>query len=251
MADEGENADTKPTGEVDDAAKGGGGEGETAAAEDDVENNGLVICAIITIVILMVLAVFDSMTTHFFKRGCIALADWTMENAPASFIIFEVVIIVFIVCCLPYGPLSLLSGALFYQKYGSAGVIMAWIALFIGTFPSTLGAIERVQLPLTVFPAVFMNAPPQYLISLKTREKHRRQEKFLGFKYVWVMISLDLFSSSFQITGTFVAFSICFGLGRYYLRQTVEKQVNKKPSVRLPFFSKNNTFIIPCLLMRK
>jgi len=131
MADADENADAKPTEDVDDSGKSEGGDGE-AAAEDDVENNGLVICAIITIVILMVLAVFDSMTTHFFKRGCIALADWTMDNAPGSFLIFEVVIIIFIVCCLPYGPLSLLSGALFYQKYGSAGVIMAWIALFVG-----------------------------------------------------------------------------------------------------------------------
>jgi hypothetical protein len=127
MAAAKKKADAKP---AEESAVGGedGGEGDL----NDGDNNGLVICAIVTIVFLMVLAVFDSMTTHFFKRGCIALADWTMNNAPGSFIIFEVVIIVLIVCCLPYGPLSLLSGALFYQKYGTTGVIVAWVALFIG-----------------------------------------------------------------------------------------------------------------------
>lgn len=135
---------------------------EGEASDDDAGDSGLVICAIVTIVILMVLAVFDSMTTHYFKRGCIALAAWTMNNAPFSFVVFELVIIVLIVLCLPYGPLSLLSGALFYQKYGKGGIVAAWIALFAVTF---------------------------------------------------------------------VAFSICFGLGRYYLRETVEKQVNKKPSL--------------------
>jgi hypothetical protein len=130
MAAAKKKADAKP---AEESAVGGedGGEGDL----NDGDNNGLVICAIVTIVFLMVLAVFDSMTTHFFKRGCIALADWTMNNAPGSFIIFEVVIIVLIVCCLPYGPLSLLSGALFYQKYGTTGVIVAWVALFIGKPP--------------------------------------------------------------------------------------------------------------------
>ena len=108
--------------------------------DDDDEGSSKAMCICITVMILLlVAAAIDSFTTHYFKRMCAALAEWTMANAPGSFVVYEFIIFAFLICCLPYGPLGVLSGALFVQKYGSPnGIIIAGTALFITTL---LGAI--------------------------------------------------------------------------------------------------------------
>lgn len=100
--------------------------------EEHKSNRGMII-VICVMVGLIVLALIDSFTTKYFSKMCSALAKWTMEHAPASFIIYELIIMIFLVCCLPYGPLGVLSGALFVQKYGKHGIYMAGIALFLTT----------------------------------------------------------------------------------------------------------------------
>jgi len=112
-------------------------EGAKNDAEADKTGDKKMMCVIIVMVVLLVLATIDSFTTKFFKSMCAALALWTMQNAPGSFIAYELIIFLFLVFCLPYGPLGVLSGALFYQKYGAKGVVFAWLALF---FVTTVGA---------------------------------------------------------------------------------------------------------------
>jgi len=113
-------------------------EEEEKEKEGGEKGNCLFIVFIIVVIVVLILGAIDSMTTHFFKAGCLALAQWTMDNAPGSFIIFEIIILLLIVCCMPYGPLAVLSGALFYQKYGLVGVFFAWIALFLVTFVAAM-----------------------------------------------------------------------------------------------------------------
>jgi uncharacterized membrane protein YdjX (TVP38/TMEM64 family) len=108
---------------------------EEETEDDKKSSKALCICMIVMIG-LLVLALIDSFTTHYFKTMCTILADWTMENAPWSFIVFEFIIFCFLICCLPYGPLGVLSGALFYAKYGNNGIWIAALALF---FTTTLG----------------------------------------------------------------------------------------------------------------
>ena len=56
------------------------------------------------------------------------------DNAPGSFLVFYLVIDIFIICCLPYGPLSVLSGALMVQQYGHRnGILIGGFALFVCT----------------------------------------------------------------------------------------------------------------------
>jgi len=111
--------DKKPPAEVDEAEE----------AEVDSSSNKNFIIVIAVMVLLLVLATVDSFTTHYFKRMCNALAVWTMANAPMSFIAFEFIILIFLVLCLPYGPLGVLSGALFFQKYGKVGIFVAGVLL--------------------------------------------------------------------------------------------------------------------------
>mmetsp|Transcript_39459 Transcript_39459/g.79693 ORF Transcript_39459/g.79693 Transcript_39459/m.79693 type:complete len:281 (+) Transcript_39459:124-966(+) len=111
---------------------------ESAGVDDDEEDDGkgncMFIVFIVCIVALTILGIIDSLTTKYFKRMCVALAAWTMDKAPFSFIVFEFVIFVFVILCIPYGPLSVLSGALFYQKYKRAGIIIAFVSLVFVTF---------------------------------------------------------------------------------------------------------------------
>jgi uncharacterized membrane protein YdjX (TVP38/TMEM64 family) len=102
--------------------------------QDKAKGNCMFIAFIVFIIALTLLGIVDSLTTKYFKRMCVALAAWTMENAPFSFIAFELVIWLFVVLCIPYGPLSVLSGALFYQKYKRAGIVIAFLALLVVTF---------------------------------------------------------------------------------------------------------------------
>jgi hypothetical protein len=126
-------------------------DGKKPAAEGDEEeeksNRGFIIVVVI-MVLLLVLATVDSFTTNYFKRMCNALAVWTMANAPWSFLAFECIILVFLVCCLPYGPLGVLSGALFYQKYGTVGIFIA--GLLLCTF-TLLGAAISFHLARNKF----------------------------------------------------------------------------------------------------
>lgn len=101
--------------------------------EEPHKTNTTMIVVICVMVGLIVLATIDSFTTKYFSRMCSALAKWTMEHAPGSFVVYELIIMIFLVCCLPYGPLGVLSGALFVQKYGNKGIYMAGIALFLTT----------------------------------------------------------------------------------------------------------------------
>ena len=62
------------------------------------------------------------------------LRTFLSDNAPGSFLVFYLVIDIFIICCLPYGPLSVLSGALMVQQYGQKnGILIGGICLFICT----------------------------------------------------------------------------------------------------------------------
>ena len=119
----------------------GKGEYEKVAGDEGEDEEGsskMLMCAIIVMVALIVLAMIDSFTTHYFKRMCNALAVWTMDNAPWSFVVYEMIIFLFLIFCLPYGPLGVLSGALFVQKYGNKGIWIAGFALF---FTTLVGAI--------------------------------------------------------------------------------------------------------------
>mmetsp|Transcript_7202 Transcript_7202/g.16474 ORF Transcript_7202/g.16474 Transcript_7202/m.16474 type:complete len:397 (-) Transcript_7202:115-1305(-) len=111
---------------------------EGAASGSSEKGSCAFVVFIVLVLVVLILGAVDSFTTHFFKAGCLALAAWTMDNAPGSFVIFELIIALLIVCCLPYGPLAVLSGALFYQKYGGVGVVFAWAALFLVTFTAAL-----------------------------------------------------------------------------------------------------------------
>jgi len=101
--------------------------------EKEEEENQILCIAIVVMFTLFGLALLDSFTTHFMERASHALADWTMDNAPGSFLAFELIITVLIILCLPYGPLAVLSGALFTQKYGNHGIWIATVALFCST----------------------------------------------------------------------------------------------------------------------
>jgi uncharacterized membrane protein YdjX (TVP38/TMEM64 family) len=150
---------------------------EVKAAEEPEEekhSNKTMIIVICVMVGLIVLAMIDSFTTKYFSRMCAALAKWTMENAPASFVVYEFIIMIFLVCCLPYGPLGVLSGALFVEKYGNKGIYMAGIALFITT---TCGACicfvlarnnfkEAVQKQIDRTPKVFPSCSISSLLFL-------------------------------------------------------------------------------------
>lgn len=101
--------------------------------EENHKSSRSMIIAICVMIALILLATIDSFTTKYFQRLCTALANWTMNNAPYSFLVYELVIMIFLVCCLPYGPLGVLSGALFVQKYGKHGIYIAGFALFTTT----------------------------------------------------------------------------------------------------------------------
>jgi uncharacterized membrane protein YdjX (TVP38/TMEM64 family) len=114
--------------------KGDPSEVKDGQADEDEEKDSRAMCCVLTVMVgLLLLATVDSFTTHYFKTMCAALAAWTMDNAPGSFVVYEFVIFAFLCCCLPYGPLGVLSGALFYQKYGTAGIFIAGVALFATT----------------------------------------------------------------------------------------------------------------------
>lgn len=102
--------------------------------DDDDKGNGMFICVIVVMVVLILAGAIDSLTTKYFHTACLSLAAWTMDNAPWSFILFELIIFLFVVFCIPYGPLSVLSGALFYQKYKKNGILIAFFCLFVVTF---------------------------------------------------------------------------------------------------------------------
>jgi uncharacterized membrane protein YdjX (TVP38/TMEM64 family) len=102
--------------------------------DEGEEKESRTMCIVIVVMVaLLLLATLDSFTTRYFKSLCAALAAWTMQNAPGSFVVYELVIFAFLCCCLPYGPLGVLSGALFYQKYGTFGIFLAGTALFLTT----------------------------------------------------------------------------------------------------------------------
>jgi uncharacterized membrane protein YdjX (TVP38/TMEM64 family) len=98
--------------------------------EEERMSSQMLCCAVTAILVMLLLGIIDSFTTKYLQTWCERLADWTLVNAPGSFVIFELVIFCFIVLCLPYGLLAVLSGALFYQKYGGNGILLAGFALF-------------------------------------------------------------------------------------------------------------------------
>jgi uncharacterized membrane protein YdjX (TVP38/TMEM64 family)/Ca2+-binding EF-hand superfamily protein len=106
---------------------------EVEGEEDANENKKmvLVMCVMGTIVLL---AIIDGFTTKLGEKMAHALGNWTLDNAPGSFFLYEFIIMVLVICCLPYGPLAVLSGALFTQKYGEPdGIFIAGFALFVST----------------------------------------------------------------------------------------------------------------------
>jgi hypothetical protein len=69
-------------------------------AEPEVaeEEDRKLIFAIIIMLAVVLIAIVDSLTTHFGERFSIALADWTLEHAPGSFILFHLIIMALIIC---------------------------------------------------------------------------------------------------------------------------------------------------------
>lgn len=126
-----------------DRANEAGEEEEDGEFEDDVsepeseaeqKEGSSLMCFIIIIVVFFILGLIDSFTTKYAKRGSLAFAKWTVENAPLSFLLYCFLIIVLVCACLPYGPLSLLMGAIFTQLYGFQwGITLGVIVLFITT----------------------------------------------------------------------------------------------------------------------
>mmetsp|Transcript_36486 Transcript_36486/g.81834 ORF Transcript_36486/g.81834 Transcript_36486/m.81834 type:complete len:471 (-) Transcript_36486:124-1536(-) len=113
---------------------------DSLAADDDDQDaqdqksKAQLLCLIIVIVAFFVLGIIDSFTTKFVKRGSIAFAMWTIEYAPWSFIVYCSIIGILIIGCLPYGPLSLLMGAVCTSLYGFAwGVTIGFLMLFTTT----------------------------------------------------------------------------------------------------------------------
>lgn len=141
---------------------------DEADDDDDEKGNGMFMCFLITIIVLFLAGVVDSLTTKFFHKGCVAFAAWTMDNAPWSFVAFEFVIFLFVLFCVPYGPLSVLSGALFYQKYKKNGIVIAWIALVFVCFSAAIIAfyLARNYFKETVQKKVAKNPKLKFLRNL-------------------------------------------------------------------------------------
>lgn len=107
--------------------------------EDEVKQGNNLLFCIIIICVLLTLGVIDGFTTTYAKRGSIAFARWTAENEPGSFVLYLVIIIILIVCCLPYGPLSVLMGAVFTDVYGfKKGVLIGILCLFLATMTAAM-----------------------------------------------------------------------------------------------------------------
>ena len=127
---------------TDDDGRGRGGNGssskskskklEEGGADEEEEDRNLMI-AIVVMLALVFVAIVDGFTTKFGARFSVALADFTLEHAPGSFVLFHLIIMVLIILCLPYGPLAVLSGALFETKYGAGGVVLAGLVLYCST----------------------------------------------------------------------------------------------------------------------
>mmetsp|Transcript_30926 Transcript_30926/g.69468 ORF Transcript_30926/g.69468 Transcript_30926/m.69468 type:complete len:487 (-) Transcript_30926:229-1689(-) len=113
-------------------SKADGGSPAGPADKMDNDTKSLYICLGVLLAIILFTAL-DSMTTGYSQKLAEALAVWTLENAPWSFVAYELVITLLVVACLPYGALAVLSGALFVHKYGTLGLFIAWIALFVST----------------------------------------------------------------------------------------------------------------------
>lgn len=107
--------------------------GDPLDGEEEESSKRMLYCAIIVMASLFALGVVDSISTQYLQTWCEMLAHWTLDNAPWSFIVFEFVIFVFVILLIPYGLLAVLSGALFFQKYGTLGIFYAAISLFIST----------------------------------------------------------------------------------------------------------------------
>jgi uncharacterized membrane protein YdjX (TVP38/TMEM64 family) len=109
--------------------------GKMEENKDDVEKKGsYLICCIIVISIILFVGIVDSFTTTYARRSSIAFAKWSIENAPWSFAHYVLIIIILICCCLPYGPLSVLMGAVFSERYGfEKGVALGVVCLFCAT----------------------------------------------------------------------------------------------------------------------
>ena len=110
--------------------------GEKLDEEDEIDanENKKMIIVICVMTALVFLAILDGFTTKFGEKMAFALGNWTLDNSPGSFFLYEFIIMVLVFCCLPYGPLAVLSGALFTQKYGEpGGIFLAGFALFTST----------------------------------------------------------------------------------------------------------------------
>jgi len=115
------------------------GNRDTVVAEEDRRRLRQLRLFIIALCVLFVLGVVDSLTTKFLRKAGIAFAAWTFEEAPNSFLLFQFVIIVLIMCCLPYGPLSYLLGAIVTQLYGPVtGFFVGFFLLFSATMTAAV-----------------------------------------------------------------------------------------------------------------
>ena len=94
--------------------------------------------------------------------------DWTLEHAPGSFVLFHLIIMALIILCLPYGPLAVLSGALFEAKYGGWGVVLAGFVLYCSTLTAEYFCylLGRHKLRATVQRKVNANPELHFLRSL-------------------------------------------------------------------------------------
>jgi uncharacterized membrane protein YdjX (TVP38/TMEM64 family) len=129
-----------------------GAEGADVDEEEEEKNKMVLIVSIAAICLLVLLGAIDSFTTKYIHTWSQQLGDWTFDNAPGSFFVLELVIFIFIVLCIPYGLLAVLSGAVFYKKYGPNGIWMGGLALFVSTFAagSVCFALARYKFRNTV-----------------------------------------------------------------------------------------------------
>ena len=105
-----------------------------AEEEEDQRRTRQLLILICVVSVVLVLGLVDSFTTQFIRRGAVSCAAWKFEEAPASLLLYQFMIVVLIMCCLPYAPLSYLLGAIVTTLYGPTnGFFIGVLLLFTAT----------------------------------------------------------------------------------------------------------------------
>lgn len=215
-------------------------DGEESDDPEDEESGNQLKCAIIVIVVLFVLGLLDSFTTKYAKRSSLAFAHWTIVNAPASFSLYCILIILLICCCLPYGPLSMLMGVVFTEVGAPTPPFSApcrWCrtaVLLRRPSPACVCARHspkpalRVGRKATHVATPISAAPsPRPVPSLRLTSRFPPRPQVYGFTNGIIIGVICLFLT------TMAAAIICFLLARHKFREFVQKKVNRTKSLKI------------------